>query len=131
VRRIVLVVHTDGSVGCRHHGAVLAAGAGRTHAYAAPIYPRVDVNRPPGGSSWQTSRRRSRHNHSPYTVGAYEYQLLGGSGTGVVNVTLFNGELAIDRKPWTRGKSRETLMPLIRWLGVVGATGLEPVTSCV
>jgi hypothetical protein len=45
-------------------------------------------------------------------VGAYEYPLLGGSGTGVVNVSLVGGELAIDRKPWTRGNSRETLVAL-------------------
>jgi hypothetical protein len=45
-------------------------------------------------------------------VGAYEYPLLGGSGAGVVNVTLAAGELVIDRKPWTRGNSRETLIPL-------------------
>jgi hypothetical protein len=45
-------------------------------------------------------------------MGAYEYQLFGGSGTGVVNVTLVGGELVIDRKPWTRGNSRETLIPL-------------------
>jgi hypothetical protein len=45
-------------------------------------------------------------------LGAYEYPLLRGSGTGVVNVTLVDDELVIDRKPWVPGNSREALIPL-------------------
>ncbi len=49
-------------------------------------------------------------------VGAYEYTdqhpVPGVSSANVVTVTLVDGELWIDRKPWVRGNSREILVPL-------------------
>lgn len=50
-------------------------------------------------------------------VGAYEYTyglpaLKVPQTTNVVNVSLVDGELMIDRKPWIGGKSREPLVPL-------------------
>ena len=44
-------------------------------------------------------------------VGAYEYASLGG-GKAIVHVALVAGELVIDRIPWVRGNSRQTLIPL-------------------
>jgi hypothetical protein len=43
-------------------------------------------------------------------VGEYEVQRP--SGSLVINVTLENGELVVDRNPWIRGKSREPPIPV-------------------